>query len=439
MLGQIILQIFLIALNAVFACAEIATISINDAKLMQMAEKGNKKAARLLKLTENPAKFLATIQVAITLSGFLGSAFAADNFSEKLVVALVGAGVPIPEKTLDTISVILITLILAYFTLVFGELVPKRVAMKKAERIALGLASPITGVAKVFAPLVWLLTASTNGVLRLMGIDPNEHDESVSEEEIRMMVDVGSQKGVIDASEKQMIQNVFEFDDTELSEFATHRKELEILCLEDSDEEWESSIRESRHSLLPVCADNADDIKGILSVKDYYRLSDKSRSNVMEKAVTPAFYFLETAKADAVFKSMKKNGIRFAVVLDEYGGTTGVITINDLIEQLVGDFDTDMSDASRQTIEKVSDNQWRISGGISVEEVSAETGVELDSLDYDTFGGLVMGTYGSIPDDGTVFDIDIARLHIKVLSIRGHCLEKALVTLVKTEEKKSAV
>ncbi|MEG1609147.1 MAG: CNNM domain-containing protein, partial [Clostridia bacterium] len=232
-LWSILLQVALIALNAVFACAEIAVLSMNDNKLAKMAEKGDKRAMRLARLTSKPAKFLATIQVAITLSGFMGSAFAADNFSDKLVNALLKLNVKIPVATLDAMSVIFITFILSYFTLVFGELVPKRIAMKKAEKLALGMSGLITFISKIFAPLVWLLTVSTNGILRLCRIDPNSEDVGVSEEEIRMMVDVGSEKGVIDTIEKDMIQNVFEFDSTTVSEFATHRKDMIVLLMEE--------------------------------------------------------------------------------------------------------------------------------------------------------------------------------------------------------------
>ncbi|MEG2010296.1 MAG: CNNM domain-containing protein, partial [Oscillospiraceae bacterium] len=234
---QILLQVLLIALNAVFACAEIAVISMNDNKLAQMAAQGDKRAVRLARLTSQPARFLATIQVAITLSGFMGSAFAADNFSDKLVQWLLSLGVTVPVATLDTAAVIVITLILSYFTLVFGELVPKRIAMKKAEALALGMSGLITAISKLFAPLVWLLTASTNGMLRLFGIDPNAEDEEVSEEEIRMMVDVGNQKGVIDPVEREMIQNVFEFDALTVGEFATHRTELALLWMDETAEE----------------------------------------------------------------------------------------------------------------------------------------------------------------------------------------------------------
>ena len=222
----------------VFACAEIAVISVNENRLAQLVESGDKRAIRLSKLTSNSARFLATIQVAITLAGYLGSAFAADNFSDKLVDWLISIGLTsIPRSTLNSIAVVLITIILAYFTLIFGELVPKRLAMKKAEKLALGMATPINFISKLFAPIVWFLTVSTNLVLRLLKIDPNSEDNSISEEEIRMMVDAGSKKGVIDVEENQMIQNVFEFNDLEVGEFATHRTDVTLLKMDDSLEE----------------------------------------------------------------------------------------------------------------------------------------------------------------------------------------------------------
>ena len=286
--GSILLQVVLIAVNAVFACAEIAVVSCNDAKLEKMAQEGNKRAAKLFHLTEQPSRFLATIQVVITLSGFLGSAFAAENFSDRIVSALVDAGMKIPEKTLDAIAVVLITLLLSYITLIFGELVPKRIAMQKAEQIALGISGLVSGASKVFAPLVWLLTASTNGILRLLGIDPDEDDDQVTEEEIRMMVDAGSEKGAIDNEEKDMIQNVFEFDDLTIDEICVHRTDVDLLWLEDSMEEWEQLIHESRHSYYPVCGETVDDIIGVLDAKDYFRLRTKDRDHVMKEAIKQA-------------------------------------------------------------------------------------------------------------------------------------------------------
>ena len=338
---MLLLQAALIGLNAVFACAEIAVISMNDTRLARLAASGDKRAARLARLTSQPARFLATIQVAITLSGFLGSAFAAENFSDGLVAWLLSLGVPVPAATLDAVAVVLITLVLSYFTLVFGELVPKRLAMRKAEPLALGMSALLCTIARAFAPIVWLLTASTNGVLRLLGVDPNAHEETVSEEEIRMMVDEGSEKGVIDRAEKEFIQNVFEFDDRTAGEIATHRTEVQLLWTEDGQEEWERTIRAGRHSRYPVCEGSADNVMGVLDVRDYLCLEDKNRAAVMEKAVRPAYFVPECVRADVLFRNMKRTGEPMAVVLDEYGGFEGIVTMNDLLEQLVGELDGD--------------------------------------------------------------------------------------------------
>ena len=356
LLLQLLLQALLILLNAIFACAEIAVLSINETKLERMADQGDKRAKRLFKLTREPAKFLATIQVAITLSGFLGSAFAADSFSEPLVAWILSLGVKIPENTLDTIAVVLITLILSYFTLVFGELVPKRVAMKKAEALGLGISGLVSGISSVFKPIVWFLSVSTNGVLRLLGIDPNEADEQVNEEEILMMVDAGSEKGAIDEQEKEFIQNVFEFDDLTAEEIAVHRTEVTFLWMEDPMEEWVKTIHDSRHTLYPVCDGSPDNIVGILNAKDYFRLEDRSREEVMREAVKAPFFVPETIKADVLFRKMKKTRNVMAIVLDEYGGMVGIITLNDLIEQLVGDLgeDTAEEEAAEPHVEQLS-------------------------------------------------------------------------------------
>lgn len=434
LIWQLVLQVILILLNAIFASAEIAVISMNDTKLQKLAEAGNKKAIRLARLTSQPARFLATIQVAITLSGFLGSAFAADNFSDSLVSLLMKLGMPIPEKTLDAISVVLITLILSYFTLIFGELVPKRLAMKNAETLALKISTLVTAISKLFAPLVWLLTLSTNSVLRLMGIDPDSDDEEVTEEEIRMMVDAGSEKGAIDEEEKEMIQNVFEFDDLSVDEIATHRTEVTLLWLEETEEEWEQTIFESPHSMFPVCDESVDNIVGILNAKVYFRLKDKSRENVMKTAVTTPYFVPETLKADTLFKNMKTNGHSFSVVIDEYGGMTGIVTMSDLVQRLVGDFDEEVKPRERKDIERLDSKTWNINGNADIEDVEKNLGVVLDpDNEYETFGGYVFSKFGSIPEDGSKFEVDSDSLHIKVLDIKDHRIINTLVCVVKPQ------
>lgn len=426
-LWQLLLQVGLIALNAIFACAEIAVLSVSDTRLAQLAEKGDKKALRLARLTNQPARFLATIQVAITLSGFLGSAFAADNFSHRLSALILSWGLKIPEQTLNTITLILVTLLLSYFTLVFGELVPKRLAMKKAEKLALGLSGLIHVISKLFAPLVALLTVSTNGILRLLGIDPKAEDEEVSEEEIRMLVEAGGRKGVIQATEQAMIQRVFEFDDLPVGDFATHRTELSLLWLEESPADWEKTILEGRHSRYPVCGEDADDVVGVLNTKDYFRLTDKSRENVLKNAVRPAHFVPESLRADQLFAQMKKTRNHFAVVLDEYGGTLGIVTMNDLLEQLVGDLDDEAEAPPPPVIEQLDSRTWKIRGEAPLDLVAEKLALSLPAEDYETFGGLVFASHGFVPEDGSSFELDAWGLHIRVLEIREHRLVKALV------------
>ncbi len=272
-------------------------------KLEKLAEDGNRRAKRLRKLTEKPAGFLATIQIAITLSGFLGSAFAADNFSDVIVRWLVDdLGVQIKESTLNTIAVIVITIILSYVTLVFGELVPKRVAMKKTQQISLGVfRADLCVLLKFFAPLVWLLTSSTNLVLRILRIDPNGDDEEVSEEEIRMLVDVGGQKGIFDKTEQKMIVNVFEFDDKDAGEFSTHRKDIQALDIDDDVTTWEKVISASTHSLYPVFKGSIDNVVAVLDSKKFFRIADKTRAAVKKDAFVQPIYVPETMKIDVLF------------------------------------------------------------------------------------------------------------------------------------------
>ena len=427
---QLLLQLVLILTNAVFACAEIAVISMNDTKLARLAATGDKRAVRLTKLTSQPARFLSTIQVGITFAGFLGSAFAADNFSERLVGWMVKLGVNIPEQTLDTIAVIVITLILSYFTLVLGELVPKRIAMRKSEKLALSISALVYFISRVFAPLVWLLTLSTNFLLRLLGIDPHAADETVTEEEIRMMVDEGSEKGAIDIQEKVLIQNVFEFDDKTAREIMTHRTEVSLLWLDESTEQWDKTIVESRHNIYPVCDETTDDIVGVLSSKEYFRIKDKTRENILKLAVKPAYFVPESVRADILFRNIKKSRQHFAIVLDEFGGMNGIVTMYDLLEELVGDLEDDVTVPEEPvSIERVDSQTWKIRGSAPLGEVVGQLGITLPEDDYDTFGGFVFGILGYIPDDGSTPEIDGYGLHIKVTEIKEHQMEKAVVCL----------
>lgn len=420
----ILLQLILISLNAVFACAEIAVISMNDNKLAQLVSQGDKRALRLARLTSRPAQFLATIQIAITLSGFLGSAFAADNFSDRLTGLLLAAGVPLPAATLDTLSVVLITLLLSYFTLVFGELVPKRLGMKKAETLALALSALISAIAKVFAPVVAILTASTNLVLRLLGIDPNADEEEVSEEEIKMMLDRGSEKGVFDSETKEFITNVFAFDDITVGEFATHRTELDLLWTDQTTQEWTQVILSTRHTRYPVCRETVDQVVGVLDARDFFRMQDATVPEILEALVKPPFFVPETVKADMLFKQMKARRRYYAVVLDEHGGMLGVVTIRDLLEQLVGEIEME---GELPEIQQLDSQTWQIRGSASMDDVAQELGLDLPVEEYDTFAGYVFGLYGSVPQDGRTISVRTDQLQIHVERIKDHKLEEATV------------
>lgn len=431
MTGAVILQIVLIALNAVFASAEIAVISMSDVKLERMADKGDKRAKKLVELTAQPARFLATIQVSITLAGFLGSAYAADNFAGPLTQALLNLGLSVPENVLNKICVFAITLIIAYFSIVFGELIPKRVAMNKTEGIAMAVSGPLYIVAKVFKPLVWLLTASTNRVLKLLGISANE-DETVTEEEIRMMVSVGSEKGVIDQDENEMIQNVLDFNDVYVEEICTHRKDVISLDMDESLDEWIETIGSSRHNYMPVYGEDTDDIVGVLDTRAFFRMECAQKSltqeEVLKTCLRKAYFVPENMKADTLCRNMKETGVHFAVAIDEYGGMSGIVTMHDLIELIIGELFEEGEEPEPKDIDVLGENQWRIQGSADLEDVAQVLEINLPIEEYDTFGGYVFGELGRIPDEGDTFSMETENLQIQVENVHAHCMQSAIVS-----------
>lgn len=434
----LLFQFVLIFLNAVFACAEIAVISFNEVKLKKMADDGDKRAKRLSALTQTPARFLATIQVGITLAGFLGSAFAADNFSDRIVDWLVSLGVTISPSKLDVLAVIFITLILSYITLIFGELVPKRIAMQNPEKVGLAMSGLIYVVAKMFAPLVWFLTVSTNFILKIFGINPENKDEKVTEEEIRIMVDAGSESGTIDDIEKALIHNVFEFDDKLVEEVMTHRTKVAFLDADASVEDWEKEMIKSRYSIYPMFLGNSDHIIGSLRIKDYFKYKGLDKAEILQKAMRPVQFVPETLHIDDLFKSMKKSRDHFAVVVDEYGGVDGIVTMNDLLEELVGDLEDDISaPPSRPDIEKSENGDWLIKGEAALDEVSQKLKIELPDEDCDTFGGFVMSLMESIPEDKTNIKLRYQNMEIEVTETKGHRIEATKVHILDENKENS--
>ena len=439
MAGAIILQIVLIFLNAVFASAEIAVISANENKIAKMADSGDKRAKRLHSLKSQPSKFLSTIQVTISLAGLLGSAFAADNFAGPLAEALYNAGLSISLSTLKTICLVVVTLILAYFNIVFGELIPKRLAMRRADGMALGMSGMLKVVSVIFAPLVWLLTVSTNGILRLFGMKPGDDEDTPTAEEILLLAEAGSAKGSIEVRENELIRNVFEFTKTDVSEVCTHRKDTDILYMDDDEEEWDRIVRETRHTYYPVCGKDADDVLGMLSTKKYFRLDDRSRQSVMENAVEPAMFVAGSMQADALFDKMKSSRCYVAIVVDEYGGMRGIITIRDLIELIMGDLN-EQDEKAEYTIEKIDDDTWEITGLAPIDEVEKALGIKIppqETEDYEIFGGYVAGLLGAIPADGTTARTETPLMRIEVLSVVDHRIEKVRVTVKEEEDGKT--
>lgn len=403
-LPQLLLQLVLIAVNALFAATEIAVISLNETKVRRMAEGGDRKAAKMLRMVTEPTGFLSTIQICITLAGFLGSAFAADNFSDKLVNWLINdcevSGVS--PSALDTISVIIITLVLSYFTLVLGELVPKRIAMKRSESIARTVSGLMIGMTTVLRPVIWLLTVSTNGVLRLCGIDPEDNAEEVSEEEIIMMLDEGEEAGSIESGEKELIKNVFSLNDTTAEDVMVHRSQVAFLKRDDMRTTLLNEIAESGYSRFPVYGENIDDIVGILYAKTYLTAQSRGERSEMKDFLMPPRFVHASTHINRILLDMQREHAHMAVVVDDYGGVIGIITLEDILEELVGEI-WDESDEVIENIRERPDGSYDINGSTRLSDMCESVGCSIDS-NADTVGGWVTETLGGIPASGESFE-----------------------------------
>lgn len=427
MIQAIVLLVFLIFLNSVFAGAEIAVLSMNEPKMKEMAEEGDHRAQILMKITEQPAHFMTAIRVTITTAGFLQSAFAAEYFAQPMTAALLKAGVDVSQNVLKIVCMIIVTILLSYVSLLFGELVPRRLGMKNPDELSLKLA----GMLKIALLAVWpataLLTATTNGVLHLMGIRPEEKEDQATEDEIRMLLSEGNEQGSIQQEESEMIQNVFDLDDTDADEICTHRRDVVVLYMEDSDEKWEQVIRDNRHTFYPICGENEDDIVYILDTRDYFRLNSREREVVLKKACYPPFFVPESMRANLIFREMREKRDYFAVVLDEYGCFVGIVTLHDLVETLVGDIDDRTDLPKPDDIEKTGEHVWKIQGGAILDDVAEAINVELPVEKYDTFSGFVCGVLERVPEDGEQFRCNWKNLDIVVEQVRNHTVAEGIV------------
>lgn len=397
MFTQIVILVILILLNAYFAATEIAFISLNDAKIEKEAKEGNKKAKNIIKMLKSPSKFLATIQIGITFAGFLSSAFASEAFADKLA-PLLNLYIPfIGVETWKGISIVIITIILSFFTLVFGELVPKRLAMKYYEKIAYATIGTIKNISIITAPFVKLLTASTNIVSKIFGVEESE-EEIVTEEEIKMMISEGEEKGTIEKEEKQLLNNVFEFNDIIVSEAMTPRTDMYSININDDIKKLLDEIDEFKYSRIPVYDEDIDDIKGILYLKDIIKpLKDNEKIDI-KKLMREPYFVPESKEIDELFKEMKTNKIHMAIVIDEYGGTAGVITMEDIIEEILGNI-LDEYDDEEVEVKQIDDNTYILSGSLTSYDLRKMFGVELPDGDYETLSGYLIEKLGRIPEN----------------------------------------
>ena len=438
---QLLVQVILILINAFFAATEIAVISLNANKLRKLEEEGDKLAPKLLHMVEDSSGFLSTIQIAITLSGFLGAAFAGDAFAEYLTAWLLSLGVGIPASVLDTISLVVVTIILSYFTLVFGELVPKRIAMQKSMEMARLSCRVVSAIATIAKPVVKLLSLSTNGVLRLLRMKTDVEEEQVTEDEIRMMIDLGNESGSINEDEKELLHNVFDFSDQTVSDVMTHAADVESNSVDATREEVLDTIRSTGLSRFPVYGEDESDILGVLNTRDFLVdwVSDGTKS--VRDLMRPAYLVPESLSADDLLRDMQIKKIHLAVVLDEYGELAGVITVEDLLEEIVGNIYDEFDPAEPQELEQLGENLWRVSGSLSVEDLAEELDMELpEDEDYDTVGGMLLSCLRTIPEDGSRPLVQVHGLELQAEKVEDHRIRSVLVRKLPddSEEQESA-
>jgi putative hemolysin len=434
---SILLQLFLIfvlvLINAFFAASEMAVISLNKTKMNYMANDGNKKAKLLVKLLEEPSKFLATIQVGITMAGFLASASAAVSISEHVAKTISSLGIPFITSASDEISLVLVTIILSFITLVLGELLPKRVAMQNAEGIAMFAVKPIIFVSKIALPFIKVLTVSTNFFARILNIKSEKTDEEVTEEEIRMMIDVGEENGVLNETEKEMIDGIFEFDNTLAKEIMTPRTNVFSININTPIEELIDMVLEEQYSRIPVYEEETDNIIGILFMKDIFTVLRKSETENIDirELLRPVHFVPETKNIDILFRELQKSKNHMAILIDEYGGFSGIVTIEDLIEEVMGnifdEYDEDYE--SSEYIQKIDSTTYIANGMVSIDEINETLDVELPSEHYDTIGGLVIDLLGSIPKENEENIVEYENIIFKVEKVNEKRIELVKICL----------
>jgi putative hemolysin len=415
----------LVVLNGVLVAAEIALVTVRRSRLQQLVDEGNRKARRVERLTSEPGRFLAVLQLGITFVGFLAAAFAGANIAQALEVWL--KGFPALASQAGLISLLVVTLAVAFVTAVFGELVPKTLALAHAERYALLFARPVEILGRIFAPVVWLLNTITNAITRTLGVKPEDRDR-ISQEELLILVERGGEQGVIEAEEEQMIGAVLELGDRRVHEVLVPRIDIVALPVEGTLDEFVDTIVAQGHSRIPVYEDSIDNIVGILYAKDLLPyLKGPDQVPEIRKLLRTPLFVPESMQVDDLLHSLQRRKVHIAIVLDEYGGTAGLVTIEDLIEEIVGEIQ-DEYDTEEPMIETLSDNEARVDGRASVDDLVEHFEIHLNGEDreeYDTVGGLIYHRIGGIPKVGDTVQVD-AVLTLTVESTDGRRVGKVL-------------
>ncbi|WP_270852432.1 hemolysin family protein, partial [Fusobacterium varium] len=395
-ISQLLFLLILTIANAFFAGAEMATVSVNKNKIKIFAEDGNKNALLLQELLKEPTRFLSTIQVAITLSGFLASASAATSFSYPLSVIMTKLGIPYGE----TIAIVLVTIILSFFTLVFGELVPKRIALQKAETISLFTVKPILFISKLTSPFIKFLSLSTNFILQILGMKAENLEENISKEEIKSMIEAGQANGIFNETEKEMINSIFEFDDILASEIMIPRTDVYSIKIDVPINEYLDELLATKHSRIPVYEEDIDNIIGILYIKDLIlEARNKGFENIDIRSILHKPYLVpESKNIDTLFKEMQKSKKYIAILIDEYGGFSGIVTMEDLVEEVMGNIDDEYDD-SEPKLEKIDNHTYLIDGLYSIDNLIENLDINIISKNHNTISGYLINLLGEIPDD----------------------------------------
>ncbi len=422
------LIVVLVLLNGVFSATEIALVTMRRSRLQQLVDEGHGAAERVRRLKENPGRFLAVIQVGITFLGFLASAFAAVSLADGLGAAIASIAPGVDADLASGVSLVVVTLLLTLFTIVFGELVPKQIGLAHSERVAFTFSRLIEVLGRVFAPLVAFLTIVTRSISRLFRADVTA-DERISSEELRLIIEQGGEQGILEAEEEQMIHAVIELGDQRVHEVMVPRIAMAALPVGVTFEEAIDTIVEEGHSRIPMYEESVDEIVGILYAKDllpFLKSSNGERPALRSLLRTPVFV-PESMTVDDLLHELQRRKVHLAIVLDEYGGTAGLVTIEDLLEEIVGEIQ-DEYDVEEPMIEKLSDDEARVDGRAAIDDLQelfdTTFGLE-DEDEYDTVGGLIYHRIGGVPKPGDEVRVD--GLVLTVESTDGRRVGKVLV------------